>query len=46
MLSRLPLDSYQWLSTEELRNFDLEHIDTQSEEGYILEVDLDYPEGK
>ena len=45
MKCRLPVDRYSWMTEEEISNFDIDNVDLDSEEGYILEVDLIYPEG-
>lgn len=43
MSQALPTHGFSWLSREEIDSFDVEHISENSEEGYILSVDLDYP---
>lgn len=44
MSNILPLDNFKWLTEEEINNFRLTEISLHSETGYILEVDLNYPE--
>ena len=39
----LPVDGYEWMSEEELKNTDWSTIETDGERGCILEVDLHYP---
>lgn len=39
----LPYNNYEWVSEKDVKSFDLTSIDTDGEEGYILEVDLLYP---
>ena len=39
----LPLRDFRWLTQEELDNFSIEQIDPHGKQGYILEVDLHYP---
>ncbi len=43
MKSLLPYSDYQWVDLSVLEQIDWLNIDTQSEIGYILLVDLDYP---
>jgi len=40
----LPYNNYEWVCENEIKNFDLALVDTNGEEGYILEVDLLYPQ--
>lgn len=40
----LPYKNFEWLSSEELREFDYMSVDTNGDRGYILEVDLLYPQ--
>jgi len=40
----LPYNNFEWVNEKDFKNFDLTLIDTDGEEGYILEVDLLYPE--
>ncbi|KAG8236630.1 hypothetical protein J437_LFUL016463 [Ladona fulva] len=44
-LSRpLPYSNFRWLSPNEIRDFSVNEIPEYNEKGYILEVDLEYPE--
>jgi hypothetical protein len=43
---RLPTKDYKWLTPEEIFIFDIHSQEDDQEEGYILEVDLDYGEEK
>ena len=40
----LPKDGFRWMSQEELRNLDLQSLDEKSSKGYIVEVDIEYPQ--
>lgn len=40
----LPYDNYRWLDESELDQFDIAKIKTSGPLGYILEVDLEYPD--
>ena len=40
----LPLNNFEWLETEEIAALDIPSMTEDQEVGYILEVDLDYPE--
>ena len=40
----LPKGNFRWLTAEEIRNFTTEQINDVSKVGYILSVDLDYPD--
>jgi hypothetical protein len=42
-MSKLPTDSFSWLSKKEIRKKDWKEINTEDDQGYILEVDLYYP---
>ena len=44
MSQSLPTGDFEWLSQEEISNFNVETVQDDGEEGYILEVDLEYPE--
>ena len=44
MKQLLPLKDFRWLTEEEWRLIDFASVDTQSDLGWILEVDLEYPE--
>ena len=41
---KLPIRNYEWLTPEEIESFDIMAVDGDSELGYGLEVDLEYPE--
>jgi hypothetical protein len=43
MSQPLPTGEFHWLNEEEITNLDIMQIPDNSEEGYILEVDLKYP---
>lgn len=43
MSMKLPTGNFKWLSRKKVEQFDVDNVDTDST-GYILEVDLDYPE--
>ena len=43
MSQPLPTDEFDWLTEEEMATFNVDDIPDDSEEGYILEVDLSYP---
>ena len=43
MSQPLPTGEFDWLNEEEISNLDITQITDDSEEGYILEVDLKYP---
>ena len=38
----LPVDSFEWMTEEEMEAIDWEHIDTEGDIGYTIEVDLLY----
>ena len=38
----LPYGGFKWLSTEEIKRFNLDSIPENSKIGYILEIDLEY----
>ena len=44
MSQSLPTGDFEWLSQEEISNFNVETVQDDGKEGYILEVDLEYPE--
>jgi len=44
MSQRLPYSDFEWLKREEIEAFDVTQTPDDGEIGYILEVDLDYPE--
>ena len=43
MSEPLPMGEFQWLSDDEINSLDIRSIRPDSKEGYILEVDLEYP---
>lgn len=40
---KLPYSNYEWVCDFDIDTFDVTKIDCDSDEGYILEVDLEYP---
>jgi hypothetical protein len=44
MKQYLPTGSFEWLTRNEIGNFNLNELSDTSDFGYILEVDLIYPE--
>ena len=44
MIQYLPTGSFKWLTEDETRSLDLSKYHEDSEEGLILEVDLEYPQ--
>ena len=44
MTCPLPFKDFSWLSDEEIEKLDIETVSDTSDYGYILEVDLDYPQ--
>lgn len=42
-MEKLPYAKFKWLSTEEISEIDWKNVNTETDEGYILEVDLVYP---
>ena len=40
----LPYSGFKWLNSEEINRFDVTSIEENSPMGYILEVDLEYPD--
>ncbi|XP_066933766.1 uncharacterized protein [Clytia hemisphaerica] len=44
MSQPLPISNFRWLFQEEIRRFNVLDIENDSEYGYMLEVDLDYPD--
>ncbi|MGI9555413.1 MAG: endonuclease domain-containing protein [Cyanophyceae cyanobacterium] len=44
MLQKLPQSDFRWMSDEEISNFSVSKITCDDEIGYVLEVDLEYPE--
>lgn len=43
MMQQLPYKNFRFLKQKELRSFDINSISPNSNEGYILEVDMQYP---
>lgn len=44
MSQKLPVGNFKWLSEEEIRHFKIEDVSDDSEYGFVLEVDIVYPE--
>jgi hypothetical protein len=44
MSEKLPVGKYRWLSAKDIANFDIFTISDDSNIGYIVECDLEYPE--
>ena len=44
MMEKLPYSDFKWLEIAEMNNLDVTSISDDSETGYVLEVDLEYPE--
>ena len=40
----LPLSGFKWMTAREIERFNVRAVKDDAEEGYILEVDLDYPD--
>ena len=43
MVQKLPTRSFKWLTEEEIANLSIATLEPDSNIGYVLEVDLDYP---
>ncbi|XP_069673398.1 uncharacterized protein [Periplaneta americana] len=43
MSQKLPYGGFAWLTDEEIHHFDLQAVNDDSEIGYVLEVDIEYP---
>ena len=43
MLEYLPYDEFEWLDDDEIDSIDFNCVSAESDVGYILEVDLEYP---
>ena len=43
MSQALPVDGFRWLEDQEIESLSVLEISDNNENGYILEVDLDYP---
>ena len=44
MSQSLPTGNFKWLSTTEVNRFDIFKIENDYKKGYVMEVDLEYPE--
>ena len=44
IIKYLPYGGLEWLNQEEIKNVDVNAIGENSLDGYILEVDLEYPD--
>ena len=44
MSQYLPYSGFKWLNRGKIDNFDVNSISENSSDGYILEVDLEYPD--
>ena len=44
MIQFLPTGEFKWVSEQELASFNVMEVDDEAETGYILEVDLEYPQ--
>ena len=44
MSQKMPKNGFQWLSEEQQRDLDVTQVPDDSDVGYMLEVDLEYPE--
>ena len=44
MSQSLPTGNFRWLSTTEVNRFDIFRIENDYKKGYVMEVDLEYPE--
>ena len=44
MSQSLPTGNFRWLSTTEVNRFDIFRIENDYKKGYVIEVDLEYPE--
>ena len=43
MSQKLPESDFTWMSAQEIEQFDVNQVQDDSETGYILDVDLEYP---
>ena len=43
MSQPLPTGGFRWLDGNEINDFDVQNVSDNSEKGYILQVDLEYP---
>ena len=46
MCQKLPVGEYEWLSSTQTKDFNVELTSENDDYGYILEVDIDYPSDK
>lgn len=44
MCKKHPHKNFQWMTEEELNTLDIKNLREDSDKGYILEVDLSYPQ--
>jgi len=44
MQQSLPVGDFRWLSKDEIKDIDINHLSSYSPVGYIFDVDLEYPE--
>ena len=44
MMQYLPYGGFRWINRTEIDDFDFDLVRSDSYEGYILEVDLEYPD--
>jgi len=42
-MSKLPIGNLEWMTSDELLNFDINKVDLDGNIGYIIECDLLYP---
>ena len=40
----LPQKNFKWVADDDIQNFDVNMVSDDADKGYILEVDLQYPE--
>lgn len=40
----MPISDFRWLQADDISNLHVEGMSDEQNDGYILEVDLDYPE--
>ena len=43
MFQKLPEKEFDWMTEQQLENFDVSSIPDDADTGYILKVDLEYP---
>ena len=44
MTQYLPFGRFRWITQEKINKLDVSSIRESSQDGYLLEVDLEYPE--